>query len=80
LGSAPKSSAEATALSKRSRVRRAASNVAQRLECGAFTAAFSRAIRLRIIENLCPLDSGAEVTALQTLARPPGGLEFRGAR
>jgi hypothetical protein len=54
-------------------------NLAKRLDCGAFTAAFARAVSQRTSHDLCPLESGAEVTALQTLARLPGGLEPCGA-
>jgi hypothetical protein len=52
---------------------------AKRLECGAFTAAFARAACHRIHETLRPLESGAEATALQTLARLSAGLEPREA-
>jgi hypothetical protein len=41
----------------------------QRLECGAFTAAFVRTTCVRIPSALRPHKSGAEVTALQTPAR-----------
>jgi hypothetical protein len=47
----------------------AASNLAKRLECGAFTAALARATRQRVRKILRSLESGAEATALQTLAR-----------
>ncbi len=51
-------------------------NFAKRLECGAFTAAIARTTRRRTNGDLCPCESGAEVTALQTLTRLPGVFSF----
>jgi len=45
----------------------------QRLECGAFTAALARTERYNRSGNLRAHESGAEATALQTLARWPSG-------
>jgi len=42
---------------------------AERLECGVFTAAFVRTGRDQANEHFRPHESGAEATALQTLAR-----------
>ena len=50
-------------------------DLAKRLECGAFTAAVVRTMRQRTEEEPCSLHSGAEATALQTLARLPMALE-----
>jgi len=41
--------------------------------------AFARAVRKRLIRRFCPHESGAEATALQTLARLSAGLEPREA-
>jgi len=51
---------------------------AERLECGVFTAAFVRTEHDQANERFRPHESGAEATALQTLARrmnAPAGAE-----
>jgi len=66
--------------SKRWRDCDAASSLAKRMECGAFTAAFGRMLRPRTQRQPSPGGkSGAEATALQMLARLRCGLKPREA-
>jgi len=51
----------------------------ERLECGAFTTALERVARQRILETVGRTKSGAEATALHTLARWPDGPQLREA-
>jgi len=51
-------------------------NFAKRLECGAFTAAFTYAASLRTKGKFRPPESGADATAIQTLSRLSSALKF----
>jgi len=54
-----------------------ARNLAKRLECARFTAAFVRTISSRTFKDPRPHESGAEARALQTLARSPCTSKLR---